>query len=866
MLTIRRRIAALIRARRGAVTVMTVLFFVGVAAVLGLAVDAGRAYSERQRMQSWLDSLAVSAAAELDGRPDALMRAEWIVERAGVTQTGLWSGGEGDFAVAETVYLSEAPEGGLSGLDSAGFASLVTTDPVEARAIVVRSARRDVRWTALNLLSGTEPTGGAFDIGARSVAVPLETTECGAPILAVCARPEDLDRVGRPGVQLRLDKNLDGFWQAGEYGLVTDVLDDLSGTCASFTGAERLTCLLALDAPQAACPAGIDLRAGDGVDVSGALNTRFDIWADSVAHLHGLATVSSDVNTLSGDLYACDGAEFDVVSDSMGLPDDACFHTGDCAWASGPLDPQALDLYWRQTHGAPLPDEALTTRHQVYRHEILAGLLDPEGPEDSTANQCNPAATPVAGRRVLEVAFVDCTVLSGLTAVETPVIGRAEALMTAPATHTSSFIATFDGSHGNEWMQAGDIVSQAWSGETAGPGNPGNHKEVGNAGETPNGKGGWGGGARGRSDGDREDFDVVLALDRDDAGAGGDDGDFTAFDLGAATLDGPGSIVVTARRDGGERVRIDRVVLDGPGGEVVIEAEAMAQDGFEEVSGRRASGRRLVFVPGAAGTLSGTFDVEAGRYDVVLHAQDESDGRSEVEVAITLGEPLPWPPEDLRVVDAYGRMTYDPYRDVGLMRIDVKQSRSAEGPRDPWRNVPMLFDTADPTGDDSDLASTRLGHVLIVSEDGDSADPDDEARGGWILFHFDRPTRIDSLTVFDTEEGGVIRVYDHHQPDPTGEFRTLANGDLKAMRGRESHDDREIAHFAAPRLGDGRHVRMGIGTEGVMTLAYFLPDSGGIDNLEFSNDLTDPVVDDRVTLEIVRISEGERGARAALYD
>ena len=67
-----------------------------------------------------------------------------------------------------------------------------------------------------------------------------------------------------------------------------------------------------------------------------------------------------------------------------------------------------------------------------------------------------------------------------------------------------------------------------------------------------------------------------------------------------------------------------------------------------------------------------------------------------------------------------------------------------------------------------------------------------------------------------------------------------------------------------PRLGDGRHVRIGIGTEGVRTLAYFIPDSGGIDNLEFFNDLTEPVIDDvRNTVELAR---RVRAAQPRLWD
>lgn len=47
-------------------------------------------------------------------------------------------------------------------------------------------------------------------------------------------------------------------------------------------------------------------------------------------------------------------------------------------------------------------------------------------------------------------------------------------------------------------QEGGDAGGQAGGGL----GNPGNHKPVGNAGEDPNGKGGWGGGSHGMSDGD----------------------------------------------------------------------------------------------------------------------------------------------------------------------------------------------------------------------------------------------------------------------------------------------------------------------------------------------------------------------------
>ncbi|WP_421704257.1 Hint domain-containing protein [Aliiroseovarius sp.] len=75
-------------------------------------------------------------------------------------------------------------------------------------------------------------------------------------------------------------------------------------------------------------------------------------------------------------------------------------------------------------------------------------------------------------------------------------------------------------------------------------------------------------------------------------------------------------------------------------------------------------------------------------------------------------------------------------------------------------NPAMVFDTDNPTGGDYDLATNNLGNVLIVSEDGDSSDPDDNAGGGSICFTFDEPTDVKNLTVLDNEEGGFVKFWD----------------------------------------------------------------------------------------------------------
>ena len=72
----------------------------------------------------------------------------------------------------------------------------------------------------------------------------------------------------------------------------------------------------------------------------------------------------------------------------------------------------------------------------------------------------------------------------------------------------------------------------------------------------------------------------------------------------------------------------------------------------------------------------------------------------------------------------------------------------------------MIFDPANPTGGDTDLASDNLGNVLILSEDGDSSDPDDDAKGGTFYFTWDDLVNIDSIGLLDVEEsGGSITLY-----------------------------------------------------------------------------------------------------------
>lgn len=94
----------------------------------------------------------------------------------------------------------------------------------------------------------------------------------------------------------------------------------------------------------------------------------------------------------------------------------------------------------------------------------------------------------------------------------------------------------------------------------------------------------------------------------------------------------------------------------------------------------------------------------------------------------------------------------------------------------------MIFNTANPTGGDVDLGSPHerfggpglgnggqhgpfankyaQGNVLMVSEDGDPADPDDNMKGGRLTINFDSPVFLGKLGLLDNDEGVEILVYD----------------------------------------------------------------------------------------------------------
>ncbi|NEN91781.1 MAG: hypothetical protein F6K48_23905, partial [Okeania sp. SIO3H1] len=112
----------------------------------------------------------------------------------------------------------------------------------------------------------------------------------------------------------------------------------------------------------------------------------------------------------------------------------------------------------------------------------------------------------------------------------------------------------------------------------------------------------------------------------------------------------------------------------------------------------------------------------------------------------------------------------------------------------------MIFDSANPTGEDPDLGTDSEGNILIISEDGDSSDPDDNADGGVITFDLDNPVDFNSINFVDIEEsGGEVRTTDADGNITTTSIPAPGNGSLQTL----NINDNDVVKIEVDLVGSG---------------------------------------------------------------
>ncbi|MEO1638362.1 MAG: Hint domain-containing protein [Pseudomonadota bacterium] len=123
-------------------------------------------------------------------------------------------------------------------------------------------------------------------------------------------------------------------------------------------------------------------------------------------------------------------------------------------------------------------------------------------------------------------------------------------------------------------------------------------------------------------------------------------------------------------------------------------------------------------------------------------------------------------------------------------------------------NQVMVFDSDNPTGGDADLGLTGVGNILILSEDGDSSDPDDNASGGTFVFEFIGPATVNSLDFVDQGTNTEIRLYDE-------------DGNL-------------LSEIDVPAGADNTLITQAINVSGVFRIEVTLEGGGAVTNLSYS--------------------------------
>lgn len=153
----------------------------------------------------------------------------------------------------------------------------------------------------------------------------------------------------------------------------------------------------------------------------------------------------------------------------------------------------------------------------------------------------------------------------------------------------------------------------------------------------------------------------------------------------------------------------------------------------------------------------------------------------------------------------------------------------------PGSRPAMIFTSGSPTGGDNDLGAPNQGfggpghgagggpgypgannqshgNILIISEDGDSNDPDDNAGGGTIIFTFDNPVNIDQVSILDVDDeeaGGTVTAFS------------------------DSAGNNPLVEVDVLGLGDNSYQILPIGATGARRMEIQLPASGGIPHVTF---------------------------------
>jgi Flp pilus assembly protein TadG len=397
-----------------------------------LALDASRLMTVQTQLQNGADALALAAAAELDRRPDSIIRARAAVQDL-IANPVAGAGGDQNVRVSNIAFLQSLPVSDDLPVTSANL----TDDPTLAALVQVTVAP-----VTLRTIFPVSLVAGRLNISLSAQAVAgYDQVLCNITPLYVCnpfersgmtyfQATQALAQADRDPSQHRLIRLAgsqfnNGFYGPGALGYVAAATGFFPASACGPSTAYGVPQALAASRVQACFRlSGVNLLPSDDRPALGGLNTRFDIYANG---FDSCRIYAPDQNVRKGFVAAgninwCNarpaGPNWPMpYPDASGLPVDL-----DMIRADGTLDPSKTigngiwncAAYWSAAHlagpgkNAPPPGctaGATISRYQVYNYEMNF-LNDRSLGGEMGTPQCAPPGEN--NRRIVAAAIINC--------------------------------------------------------------------------------------------------------------------------------------------------------------------------------------------------------------------------------------------------------------------------------------------------------------------------------------------------------------------------------------------------------------------------------------------------------------------------
>ncbi len=402
----RTRATTFVADQSGAVLPIVTISLVVLIGIASLATDLSRLLDLQTQLQKAADAFALAGAAELDGAPDAITRANKAIDTMmGSRNSSIF--GAGAVTVASRTYHSELPANDATAMGGGGAAA------ADARFVEVVVAPVTVNTflpaTFFGAADNTMTTGASAVAGFTQVI-------CKKTPIYVCSDTGSFDLTnesGMKGKEVVLIAPPGGGYAPGNFGFL-DIGCGPSTTCLNQALGKNYN-NLCVDVST------ITTTPGQHAAAANYLNTRFGLYENSASGAN-MTEYSPDVNVRKGYLPgagggggACNNQTPGTETEALPLPNDSDItpaitngtnpYVGNGNWTGGQTN-------YSTVNNVPVTG---TSRYQQYLDEIRDGhtAMESDG-NGSLREKGTPVCAPgVADRRDMYAAVVDCAQLGG---------------------------------------------------------------------------------------------------------------------------------------------------------------------------------------------------------------------------------------------------------------------------------------------------------------------------------------------------------------------------------------------------------------------------------------------------------------------